>query len=318
MSFDLEGGDTMYQAELAIVGGGAAGLTAAIYAGRERLHAVLIDLYPGGQILQASVVDNYPGMPQISGEELGQVLQKHAEHAGTTFWAYRVVDICREDGYFLLTLDDGMKTDTLQVQCLIYAAGCHHRLLHIQGEQRLTGHGVSYCASCDAAFYPDKTVTVIGGGNTALSDALLLSRIAKTVHLVHRRDTFRASASLTDAVKRVENIRLWLNTVPLEICGEKYVTGLRLKNTNDHTEQILPTDGVFVAVGMEPDTAIVSSLVSCDKTGYIIAGEDGITSCPGFFAAGDIRTKSLRQLVTAMADGANCVKSAESWLQKQS
>lgn len=307
----------MYQAELAIVGGGAAGLTAAIYAARERLNAVLIDSYPGGQILQASMVDNYPGMPQISGEQLGEVLQKHAEHAGATFWAYRVVDIRREHGDFFLELNDGMKTDTLQVQCLIYAAGCHHRLLHIEGEQRLTGHGVSYCASCDAAFYPNKTVTVIGGGNTALGDALLLSRIAKTVYLVHRRDTFRASAALVESVKQTKNIQLRFNMVPLEICGEKHVTGIRLQNKTDHTEQVLSTDGVFVAVGMEPDTAMVSPLVSCDETGYIIAGEDGITTCPGFFVAGDIRTKSLRQLVTAMADGANCVKSAESWLQKQ-
>lgn len=307
----------MRQAKLAIIGGGAAGLTAAIYAAREKLDAVLIDDYPGGQILQASVVDNYPGLPQISGEELGEALRQHAEEKGAVFLEYRVTGIRKEQDQFLLTLDDGVETDTLQARSVIYAAGCHHRLLQVEGEQRLTGHGVSYCASCDAAFYPDRTVAVIGGGNTALGDALLLARIAKTVYLVHRRDTFRASAELVEAVKKTENIQLILNTVPQEVCGEKAVTGIRLQNKIGHTEQLLQTDGVFVAVGMVPDTAMVSELVRCDETGYIIAGEDGVTSCPGFFAAGDIRTKSLRQVVTAVADGASCVKAAESWLQRK-
>ena len=307
----------MRQAKLAIVGGGAAGLTAAIYAAREKLDAVLIDDYPGGQILQASVVDNYPGLPQISGEELGEAFRQHAEDKGAVFLEHRVTGIRREQEHFLLTLDDGVETDILQAESVIYAAGCHHRLLNIKGEQRLTGHGVSYCASCDAAFYPDKTVTVIGGGNTALGDALLLSRIAKTVYVVHRRDTFRASAELVEAVKKTENIQLLLNTIPQAVCGEKHVTGIRLQKKTDHTEQLLQTDGVFVAVGMEPDTAMVSQLVECDETGYIIAGEEGITSCPGFFAAGDIRTKSLRQVVTAVADGASCVKAAERWLQRK-
>lgn len=307
----------MRQAKLAIIGGGAAGLTAAIYAAREKLDAVLIDDYPGGQILQASVVDNYPGLPQISGEELGEALRQHAEEKGAVFLEYRVTGIRKEQDQFLLTLDDGVETDTLQARSVIYAAGCHHRLLQVEGEQRLTGHGVSYCASCDAAFYPDRTVAVIGGGNTALGDALLLARIAKTVYLVHRRDTFRASAELVEAVKKTENIQLILNTVPQEVCGEKAVTGIRLQNKIDYTEQLLQTDGVFVAVGMVPDTAMVSELVRCDETGYIIAGEDGVTSCPGFFAAGDIRTKSLRQVVTAVADGASCVKAAESWLQRK-
>ena len=307
----------MRQAKLAIIGGGAAGLTAAIYAAREKLDAVLIDDYPGGQILQASVVDNYPGLPQISGEKLGEALRQHAEEKGAVFLEYRVTGIRKEQDQFLLTLDDGVETDTLQARSVIYAAGCHHRLLQVEGEQRLTGHGVSYCASCDAAFYPDRTVAVIGGGNTALGDALLLARIAKTVYLVHRRDTFRASAELVEAVKKTENIQLILNTVPQEVCGEKAVTGIRLQNKIDHTEQLLQTDSVFVAVGMVPDTAMVSELVRCDETGYILAGEDGVTSCPGFFAAGDIRTKSLRQVVTAVADGASCVKAAESWLQRK-
>ena len=307
----------MNHTTLAIVGGGAAGLTAAIYAAREKLDAVLIDDYPGGQILQASVVDNYPGIPQISGEELGEALRQHAEDKGTVFWEYRVNNIRREQEHFLLILDDGAETKTVRAQSVIYAVGCHHRLLGIEGEQRLTGHGVSYCALCDAAFYQDKTVAVVGGGNTALGDALILARMAKTVYLVHRRDTFRASAELVEAVSQTENIEIIFHTIPLELCGDKHVTGIRLQNTINHTEQLLQTDGVFVAVGMEPDTSMVSQLVKCDENGYIIAGEDGITSCPGFFAAGDIRTKSLRQVVTAVADGASCVKSAESWLQKK-
>ena len=292
----------MYHTKLAIVGGGAAGLTAAIYAAREKLDAVLIDDYPGGQILQASLVDNYPGLPQISGEELGEALFQHAQEKGAEFLEYRVTAIQKQENGFLLTLDDGMETETVQAQSVIYAAGCHHLLLGIQGEQRLAGHGVSYCASCDAAFYQDQTVAVIGGGNTALGDALLLARMAKTVYLIHRRDAFRASAELVEAVGHTENIQMILHTIPLEICGEASVTGIRLRDRETQTEQILQTDGIFVAVGMEPDTAM-------------IAGEDGVTSCPGFFAAGDIRTKQLRQVITAAADGANCVKSAESYLQ---
>lgn len=305
----------MYHTKLAIVGGGAAGLTAAIYAAREKLDAVLIDDYPGGQILQASLVDNYPGLPQISGEELGEALFQHAQEKGAEFLEYRVTAIQKQENGFLLTLDDGMETETVQAQSVIYAAGCHHRLLGIQGEQRLAGHGVSYCASCDAAFYQDQTVAVIGGGNTALGDALLLARMAKTVYLIHRRDAFRASAELVEAVGHTENIQMILHTIPLEICGEASVTGIRLRDRETQTEQILQTDGIFVAVGMEPDTAMISHFVRCDETGYIIAGEDGITSCRGFFAAGDIRTKQLRQVITAAADGANCVKSAESYLQ---
>ncbi|MDO5783747.1 MAG: FAD-dependent oxidoreductase [Eubacteriales bacterium] len=305
----------MERTDIAIVGGGAAGLTAAIYAARERLAAVLIDDYPGGQILQAALVDNYPGLPEISGEELGEAFRQHAQDKGAVFLESTVAHIKRENDIFVLTLDDGVQTSELRARSVIYAAGCRHRLLGVEGEARLTGHGVSYCASCDAAFYPQKTVAVVGGGNTALGDALLLSRIAETVYLIHRRDTFRASAALVEAVKQTDNIQLILHTVPLEICGEKAVTGIRLRNQNDQTQQLLQIDGVFAAVGMQPDTAMVSDFVRCDETGYVIAGEDGITSCPGLFAAGDIRTKQLRQVITAAADGANCVRSAEHYLR---
>ncbi len=305
----------MRQVEIAIVGGGAAGLTAAIYAAREKRSSAVIDDYPGGQILWAEKVDNYPGIPGISGEELAQAFRRHAEDQGAV-WIESTIDrIAKQaDGSFLLSLHDGTENDQLQAQSVIYAAGCKHRLLGIEGETRLTGHGVSYCASCDAAFYPGKTVAVIGGGNTALGDALILSRIAKTVYVIHRRDAFRASAELVDAAKRADNIHFILNAVPEEICGENSVSSVILRDTNSGEKRELAADGIFVAVGMNPDTEILAELAERDKTGYVIADESGTTSCPGLFAAGDVRTKQLRQVITAAADGANCVASAEEWL----
>lgn len=307
----------MNEVAIAIVGGGPAGLTAAIYAARERLDAVVIDEFAGGQILQAGMVDNYPALPGIAGEELGEAFRQHAEQRGAQFLESAVTRIEKEGNKFILHLFDGVENSILRARSVIYAAGCQHRPLGVEGEERLAGHGVSYCASCDAAFYPDKAVAIVGGGNTALSDALILSRIAKTVYLVHRRDEFRASADVVEAVRSTENIQLVLNSVPLEVEGERSVEALRVRNTVTGEQSSLPVDGVFVAVGMNPDTAMISALAPCDAAGYVIADETGETGCPGLFVAGDVRTKQLRQVITAAADGANCVKSAEAWLRRQ-
>lgn len=306
----------MNETAIAIVGGGPAGLTAAIYAARERLDAVVIDEFAGGQILQAGMVDNYPALPGIAGEELGEAFRQHAEQKGAQFLESAVTRIEKDGDEFILHLSDGVEDSVLRAKSVIYAAGCQHRPLGVEGEERLSGHGVSYCASCDAAFYPDKAVAVVGGGNTALADALILSRIARTVYLVHRREEFRASADVVEAVRGTENIQLVLNAVPVEIEGDRSVEALRIRNTVTNEESSLPVDGVFVAVGMNPDTAAVSGIVPCDEAGYVIADETGKTGCPGLFAAGDIRTKQLRQVITAAADGANCVKSAEAWLRR--
>lgn len=305
----------MRQTDIAIVGGGVAGLTAAIYAARDRLNAVVIDEYTGGQILQADIVDNYPAMEGIAGEKLGEAFRQHAENKGAEFLECTVTAIERSADGFMLKLFDGVEESSLQALSVIYAAGCRHRQLDIPNEERLTGHGVSYCASCDAAFYPDKTVAVVGGGNTALSEALLLSRIAKSVSLIHRRDVFRASADIVEAVRQTKNIRLIMNAIPLEITGERSVEALQIQNKITGEQQTLPVDGIFVAVGMLPDTNILSGLTELDGNGYVIADETGVTSCPGLFVAGDVRTKQLRQVITAAADGANCVKSAEDYLR---
>ncbi|MCD8356442.1 MAG: FAD-dependent oxidoreductase [Clostridia bacterium] len=307
----------MKQIDIAIVGGGPAGLTAAIYAARERLNTVVIDEYAGGQILQADIVDNYPALPSITGEELGEAFRSHAEEKGAEFLECAVTAIEKNGDSFALKVFDGVEESDLQAKSVIYAAGCQHRHLNIPGEERLTGHGVSYCASCDAAFYPDKAVAVIGGGNTALAEALLLSRVAKNVYLIHRRDTFRASADIVETVRNTENIQLIMDTIPLEITGEQSVETLQLQHKITGKQFTLLVDGIFVAVGMLPDTKVISHLADIDEGGYVIADETGVTSCAGLFAAGDIRTKQFRQVVTAAADGANCVKSAEQYLQKR-
>lgn len=305
----------MKQTDIAIVGGGSAGLTAAIYAARERIDAVVIDEFAGGQILQADIVDNYPALPGISGGELGEAFRSHAEEKGAEFLECAVAAIDKNRDHFELKLFDGMQESFLQAKSVIYAAGCQHRHLNIPGEERLTGHGVSYCASCDAAFYQDKTVAVIGGGDTALSEAWMLSRIAKTVYLIHRRDTFRAAADIVESVSHTKNIQMIMHTVPLEILGEQSVQAVRLQDKTTGEQRTVSVDGVFVAVGMLPDTNIISHLANIDENGYVIADETGITSCAGLFAAGDVRTKQFRQVVTAAADGANCVNSAECYLR---
>ncbi|MDO4173517.1 MAG: FAD-dependent oxidoreductase [Eubacteriales bacterium] len=307
----------MRQTDIAIVGSGPAGLTAAIYAAREQIDAILLDEYPGGQIAQADIVDNYPALAGISGDALGEAFRSHAVEMGAVCQETMVTAIEKNGSRFDICLHDDAAESHLQANCVIYAAGCQHRHLNIAGEERLTGHGVSYCASCDAAFYSGKVVAVVGGGDTALSEAWTLSRIAKTVYIIHRRDTFRAAAKLVNTVSRRENVRLMLDTVPVEIIGGQSVEAVQLRNQVSGEQQRLAVDGVFVAVGMLPDTKLVSRLADIDAHGYIIADETGVTSCPGLFAAGDVRTKQLRQVVTAAADGANCVWSAEQYLRNR-
>ncbi|MDO5547923.1 MAG: thioredoxin-disulfide reductase [Eubacteriales bacterium] len=297
-----------------IIGSGPAGLTAAIYAQRAQLHAVVVEReYMGtGQIAQSEQVDNYPGLPGINGYDLGEKLREHAESLGTTFVEGEGMRLHPEGTQWTLTLTDGT---ALEGKTIIYAAGASHRKLDIPGEEEFTGRGVSYCAVCDGAFYHGRTVVVIGGGDTALGDALLLSRIADTVYLVHRRAEFRANPTIQKRVREAPNIQLVTNAVPEEIQGKDSVTGVRILQQG--TERILKADGVFVAVGIRPNTGLLQGVAKLDAQGYICAGEDGITSAPGLFAAGDARAKPLRQVVTAVADGANCVTAAQEYLDRQ-
>ena len=208
------------------------------------------------------------------------------------------------------------KKNEYHAKAVIIACGATHRHLGIPGEEELGGMGVSYCATCDAAFFQEGTVAVVGGGNVAVEDAILLSRTCKKVYLVHRRDELRAEKILQDSLFGCHNVELVWDSVPVSVEGEDKVTALKVRNVKTDEEKEIPVDGVFIAVGIVPGSGKFKDLVKMDESGYIIAGEDGVTSTPGIFAAGDIRTKNLRQVVTAVADGANAVASVQRYLME--
>lgn len=297
-----------------IIGSGPAGLSAAVYACRARLSAVVAETETlgAGQISESERVENYPGLYGENGFELGEKLRSHAKALGASFSEGEIIEVKREGGIFLSVFANGA---ILESRTVIYAAGASHRRLNVPGEETFRGKGVSYCATCDGAFYKEKTAAVIGGGDTAFSEALFLERFAKEVILIHRRAQFRASPILRERVKASRKIRIVTEAVVTEILGDTKVGALRLKVRGQ--EETLPVDGVFAAIGREPNTAAVKALVSLDETGYIVADEMGITSAEGFFAAGDVRTKRLRQVVTAVSDGANCVTSAMDFLERE-
>ena len=296
--------------ELLVIGGGPAGLSAAIYAARAKLDTLTIEKDYGGRgiIAGSERVENYPGLPGIGGFELADAFRKQAKALGAAFQRTEITQLTRTADGFRLCCKDGK---TLEGRAVIYAAGVSHRHLEIPGAELV---GVSYCASCDGAFFEGREVAVIGGGDTALEDALYLSRIAAKVYLVHRRETFRANPTLQQQVQAASAIEPVLNAVPVRIPGESHVRGLVV--SQDGQERTLPVAGVFAAIGQVPNSALLQDVVQLDSAGYVIAGEDGITSAPGIFAAGDVRTKSFRQVITAAADGANAVRSAEEYLHQ--
>lgn len=296
-----------------IAGSGAAGLSAAVYAARAELKFIVIEKnYMGtGQIAESERVDNYLGLYGENGYDLGEKFRSHAEALGTEFVEGEVTKVIPENGIYRLVTDEG----EYMARTVIYAAGASHRKLGIKGEAELSGRGVSYCAVCDGAFFKGKDVAVIGGGDTALGEALYLSDIARRVYLIHRRDEFRANRSLCRRVLEKENIETVMSAVPEEITGESSVDGIRVMT--DGGEKNIPVQGVFVAVGTAPASAPVEGIVRTDEKGYIIAGEDCVTSAEGIFAAGDVRAKPLRQVITAAADGANSVYSAEKYLREK-
>ena len=302
--------------DLAILGGGPAGITAAIYASRARLNTIWIDknFAPGGQITATYEVDNYPGMPGISGMDLGEAFGEHARKLG--------LEPRREKILSLENISGDIKTihtkkNEYQARTIILAFGAEHRKLDIPGEDDLGGLGVSYCATCDGAFYKDRTAVVVGGGNAAAEDAVFLSGLCKKVYLVHRRDELRADKAIQEKVFGCENIEMVWENIPLEILGQDEVTGIKIRNVKTGEERELDTDGVFIAVGIVPNTTFVEDQLELDENGYICAGEEGITSAAGVFAAGDIRTKALRQVVTAVSDGANTVASVQKYLWRK-
>ena len=302
--------------DLTIIGAGPAGISAAIYASRARLHTLWLEkkFAQGGQIINTYEVDNYPGIPEISGMELGEAMASHADRLGISPVKENVLSV-EDKGKIKIVRT---KKNAYQSRTVIFALGAEHRTLGIPGEEELSGMGVSYCATCDGAFYKDAAAAVVGGGNTAVEDALFLSRICRKVYLIHRREKLRADRILQERLNACGNVDILWNTVPVAVEGQDEVTGLKIRNVKAEEEQLLPVDGVFIAVGVVPNTEKLKELMDTDENGYIIAGEDCVTSAPGLFAAGDLRTKPLRQVITAVADGANAVISVQRYLLQNS
>ena len=296
--------------DILIIGSGPAGLSAAIYAKRANLDALIAEKnYLGtGQIAESSRVDNYIGLVGKSGYELGELFRSDAEKAGAEFLEAEVIGISRGKSGWVATLADGGE---IEARAVIYAAGASHRRLNVPGEERFIGHGVSFCALCDGAFFRGKNVAVIGGGDTAVDDALYLADIAEKVYLIHRRATFRAAESSVRRAQSRQNIEIVLTANVTEISGGSTVEKIAL----DNGREIL-VDGVFEAIGMKPQSDILNGIAEIDKQGYIIADETGVTSAQGLFVAGDVRAKKLRQVITAASDGANAAVSAAEYIRK--
>ena len=298
--------------DVIIIGSGPAGLSAAIYAQRAKLSSILIEAnyMSGGQMVNTYEVDNYPGLPGISGMDLGSRMREHAEKMGAVFVQERAQEV-RLEGEIKNVITNKQE---YRAKTVLLATGAKHRMLEVPGEQELSGSGVSYCATCDGAFFRDKTVVVVGGGDVAVEDAIFLARICKEVYVIHRREELRAARVLQDKLFALDNVRMIWNSVVTEIQGEFQVKGVRVRNVVTDEVRELEADGCFIAVGITPNSELAVSQLKMDKGGYIEAGEDGVTSIPGVFAAGDVRTKQLRQIITAAADGANCITSIQNYL----
>lgn len=299
--------------DLIIIGAGPAGITAGIYGVRAGLNTLVINGGGvGGQILSTYEVDNYPTLKGISGMELGTKFKEHADALKVNIVDENVSSIEKAEGQVTLWKVTTTK-GSYETKTVVIATGAQPRKLGAPGEEELTGMGVSYCATCDGAFYRGSDVAVVGGGDVALEDALFLARGSKKVHLIHRRDAFRAAKVLQDAVLAADNIEIHYDSVVENIKGvdEGEVNGLEIKNVKTGQVDTLDIEGIFIAVGTKPNTDLVQGIVECDQAGYVVAGEDCRSSEKGIYAAGDLRTKALRQVVTAVADGANAVKSIE-------
>jgi len=301
--------------DVVIVGGGPAGLTAGLYAARARMKCVLLEkMMMGGQIATTEMVDNYPGFPEgIAGAQIGPLFETQAKRFGLEVRQFK-------EGLKVERLDTGFNVscgsdEVLFCKTLIIATGSGWTPLGIPGEERLRGAGVSYCATCDGAFFRDQELAVIGGGNSAVEEALFLTKFASKVYVIHRRDQLRAEKIVQERALANPKIEFVWSHIPLEIVGKDGVEGVQVKDLKSDKERLLPVAGAFIYVGMKAESSIVKDLLNVDDRGYIIAGEDTITSCPGIFAAGDVRVKPLRQVATAIADGATAAIMAEKYIE---
>ncbi|MBO5734359.1 MAG: thioredoxin-disulfide reductase [Clostridia bacterium] len=298
--------------DVIVIGGGPAGYTSAIYTTRAGFDTLVLEKFSsGGQMTQTSQIDNYPGFPDgVDGFELGNKMQQGAERFGAKTVQTEVIKVNLQDKIKKITTPD----EVLLAHAVIVATGAEHRHLGLENEAELIGKGVGYCAACDGMFYKGKTVVVIGGGNSAAADALLLSNICKEVIVVHRRDTLRAERFYHEPLLKAENVKFEWNSTVCEILADNKVTGVKIKSTANGTEKEIQTDGVFISIGRTPQTELFRGELDIDKNGYIIADETTKTNVNGVFAVGDVRTKPVRQIVTATADGASVSHFVEEYL----
>lgn len=298
--------------DVIVVGGGPAGYTAALYAARANLQVLVLEkLSPGGQMGTTDQIDNYPGFPDgVNGFELAMLMKRGAERFGAETKLAEVTEV-KLAGDVKEVLAGGQ---WLQAKTVVLAAGAHPRELGLPGERELRGRGVSYCATCDGMFFRGKTVAVVGGGNTAAADALYLSRLCEKVIVIHRRDTLRASAAYRGPLMEAQNVEFLWDSEVTALEQEAALTGLTVRNKKSGETRSVPCSGVFVAIGQVPDTAVLKGQVDLDEAGYVQADESTRTNLKGVFAAGDIRTKLLRQVVTACADGAVAAQQVEEYL----
>lgn len=298
--------------DIIIIGGGPAGYTSAIYTARAGFETLVIEKFSaGGQMTQTSQIDNYPGFEEgIDGFTLGFKMQQGAERFGVTTIQGEVTEVSLKNEIKEIRTSEGV----FRARSVIIATGAEHKHLGLEKEEELIGKGVGYCAACDGMFYKGKTVVVVGGGNSAAAEALLLSKICEKVIIVHRRDKLRAEKVYHDPLQRADNVEFEWNSTLCDILADDTVTGVRIKSVIDGAEKETKTDGVFISIGRAPQTEIFAKEVELDKNGYIVADETTKTNIDGVFAVGDVRTKPVRQIVTAAADGATAAHFAEEYL----
>ncbi len=302
--------DKLY--DIIIIGGGPAGYTAALYGARAGFKTLVLEKFSaGGQMTQTSQIDNYPGFDEgIDGFTLGFKMQQGAERFGAETVQAEVLSVELSGKIKKIVTPDA----EYNARCVIIATGAEHRHLGLENEEKLIGRGVGYCASCDGMFYRGKTVAVVGGGNSAAADALYLSKICEKVFLIHRRDKLRAERVYHTPLMTAENVEFLWNYTVSDIIAEETVNGVILKSTTDNHTKEIPLDGVFISIGREPQTALFKNQLDIDSHGYIAADESTRTNIDGVFAIGDVRTKPMRQIVTAAADGATAIHFAEEYL----
>lgn len=298
--------------DMVIIGGGPGGYTAALYAARAGLSVIVLEkLSAGGQMALSHQIDNYPGLPEgIDGFTLGEQMQQGAERFGAETELAEVYSLDLQENPKVIHTSEGVYYG----RTVVYAAGAGARELGVPGEKELVGRGVNYCAACDGMFYRGKTVAIVGGGNSAVADALILARIAGKVILIHRRDSLRAEKIYHAQLEKAENVEFRWDSEIVELLSDEKLNGIRIRNVKSGEISEEAVDGLFVSIGRRPNTELVQDQLELDRSGYVVADETTKASIPGVFAVGDVRTKALRQIVTAAADGAVAVHFAEEYL----